>query len=154
MKHFKTQNLVILHLICLTSLKSNDIFLILFEILIFSYFLCQFSLSKTFLLCLIYDSLISGCIFSWSKLQILDLLFFYFMFNRFKPPNNPLKPQARTRGNRSSFSGQLGLTFWLCGLDRMTTLSPNPPIPAHYPPLHVTANVLRIVHGENETSAA
>lgn len=61
--------------------------------------------------------------------------FFYFMFNRFKPPNNPLKPQARTRGNRSSFSGQLGLTFWLCGLDRVTTLSPNPPIPAHYPPL-------------------
>ena len=61
--------------------------------------------------------------------------FFYFMFNRFKPPNNPLKPQARTRGNRSSFSGELDLTFWLCGLDRVTTLSPNPPIPAHYPPL-------------------
>jgi hypothetical protein len=42
------------------------------------FFICWFRVSNIFLLCLFYDSLISGCILSGSKLQCLYLLLILF----------------------------------------------------------------------------
>jgi hypothetical protein len=60
MEHFKTKNLIFLHLVCLTSLKSNVIFLILFEIFFLTFYVDLGSVTLFFCVCfMIFSSLVT-----------------------------------------------------------------------------------------------
>jgi hypothetical protein len=114
MEYFETQNLIVLHLVWLTSLKSNVIcFNFSWDFCFFLTFYVWFRVCNTLLLCLFHVSLISGCIFLEYKFQMLGLLLFLFYFSNFfisnwiKTPNNPFKLQTRTRENRSPFYGRI-----------------------------------------------
>jgi hypothetical protein len=107
MDHFETQNLIFFYLVCLTSLKSNIIFLILFEIFFLTFYVDLRFVTLSFCDCFIILSfLVTGCIFSESKLQSLGLLLILFVY-----------------------------FFLLYSLTWVTTLDPNAPKPAHCPPL-------------------
>jgi hypothetical protein len=69
---------------------------------------------NTFLLCLFYDSLTSGCIFSESKLQRLGLLLILFIFLFLTESNRQITRLSRKYEPMKTdlyFMGQLGLIF-------------------------------------------
>jgi multisubunit Na+/H+ antiporter MnhE subunit len=134
MEFFETQNLILVHLLCLTSLKSKVMFLIFFFRFLFFllfYFDLEF-LTFSFCVCfMILSSVIAY--FSGSKLQLLGLLLFLFYFFYFflflTKSNCPIihlnhKPEpAKTI---FYFWDRLDLIFVLYSLDWMTILGPNP----------------------------
>jgi hypothetical protein len=128
--------LIFLHLFCFTSMKSNIIFIILFEIFVFfslSYILCWFRVHNTLLLCLFHHSLISDCIFRNLNCKGLVCYWFYFYFiltesnrqrNRLNRKLEPVKIDIYSMDGLSLIfysSIWLGWLLW-------TRICSNPPI--------------------------
>jgi hypothetical protein len=90
MDHFETQNLIFFYLVCLTSLKSNVIFLILFEIFFFLTFHVDLGFVTLFLLGLFHDFFISSCMFSEFKFQKGWVCYYFYIFLFLAESNRPI----------------------------------------------------------------
>jgi hypothetical protein len=111
MEHFETKNLIFLHIVCLTLLKSNVIFLHLFEIFIFFLIFYVDLRFVTLFFCVYFMILLSlvACFWNLNSKGWVCYYFYIFIFWIFlflTESNRPIICK-----NRSPFYGRIGLYF-------------------------------------------